>query len=98
MKRQSAYSTVLKEQQQHAGTQEKADTLQDGKTVITQETAKGQTKTSQRVKVTFYLEQEQVDKLDAIIDAFKKRKHLRLNQQEVMRMLIDEVDIEDLVK
>ena len=91
MKRQSAYSTVLQEQQQ------RADTPQDGKTVIPQETVRGETKTSQRAKVTFYLEQEQVDKLDEIIDAFKKRKHLRLNQQEVMRMLIDEADIDDLV-
>ena len=48
-------------------------------------------------KVSFYLRPDQVDKLDELALAYKKRTGVRLNRNELVRRLIDRADLQLLV-
>ena len=45
-------------------------------------------------KISFYLRPDQVDKLDELALAYKKRTGIRLNRNELVRRLIDRVDLQ----
>ena len=45
-------------------------------------------------KISFYLRPDQVDKLDELALAYKKRTGVRLNRNELVRRLIDRADLE----
>ncbi len=47
-------------------------------------------------KVTFYLTQEQEDKLDALEIEFRQRHKRKVNRNEIVRLLIDQCDIDSL--
>lgn len=51
-------------------------------------------------KISFYLRPDQVDKLDELALAYKKRTGIRLNRNELVRRLIDRANLEllDAVK
>ena len=49
-------------------------------------------------KISFYLRPDQVDKLDDLVLAFKKRTGVRLNRNELMRRLIDRTNLQLLLK
>jgi hypothetical protein len=49
---------------------------------------------STREKITFYLRPDQVEKLDDLVTAYKRRTGQRTNRNALMRLLIDRVDIE----
>ena len=45
-------------------------------------------------KIGFYLRPDQVEKLDELALAYKKRTGIRLNRNELVRRLIDRVDLQ----
>ena len=63
---------------------------QHGNTVITQESADD---SSTREKITFYLRPDQIDKLDELTLAYKRRTGQRLNRNELVRRMIDRCDL-----
>jgi hypothetical protein len=46
------------------------------------------------IKVTFYLTEAQVDKLDEMVFAYKKRRGKRINRNDIVRYLIDSLTSE----
>lgn len=49
-------------------------------------------------KTTFYLRPDQLDKLDELTLAYKKRTRKRINRNDIVRQLIDLCDLEMLVE
>lgn len=83
------------------------ETVSDGtihqncKTVILQDTGKPQetvkqqsSNTAKREKITFYLEPGQADKLYDFVEAFRKRTGVKINQQDMLRRIIDVITID----
>ncbi len=48
-------------------------------------------------KVTFYLRPDQVDKLDELVLAYKRRTGVRINRNELVRRLIDRANLDLLL-
>jgi len=46
-----------------------------------------------REKVTFYLRPDQLDKLDELVLAYRRRTGKRINRNALLRQLIDQVDL-----
>jgi len=114
MKRQSAFNKALREaQQDNIGEQKNCETVkpsngyaveqsssetvipQDSKTVkpLSSETVKrGLTKTS------FYLRPDQIEKLDDLAHECKKRTGRRIDRQDIIRALIDNTDLENILQ
>lgn len=55
------------------------------------------TKTQERDKVTYYLEPGQFDKLEELRLAYKKTTGIRLNEQELMRLIVDRLHLDFLL-
>jgi hypothetical protein len=80
---------------------------QNGKTALRQSSSatatqesgesEGGDDSSTREKVTFYLRPDQVEKLDELVIAYKRRTGRRTNRNALMRLLLDRVDIDLLV-
>jgi hypothetical protein len=74
---------------------------QNSNTVLPQSdnTAKRQygTKTQERDKVTYYLDPGQLDKLDELRTAYRKRTGKRLSEQDFMRMIVTKLELDMLV-
>jgi len=102
-------STVSKEQntmpsstlQQHSNTVINSNAQQNNNTAIPQDTVKPQSskavqnsKTAQREKITFYLDPEQANKLYDFMEAFRKRTGVKINQQDMLRRIIDVMAID----
>ncbi len=47
-------------------------------------------------KVTFYLTQEQDDKLDTLEMEFRQRHKRKINRNDIIRYLIDQCDVDNL--
>lgn len=75
-------------------------TRQSGKAVSPQSGApdEGGDDSSTREKVTFYLRPDQVEKLDDLVITYKRRTGRRTNRNALMRQLLDQVDIELLLR
>lgn len=70
--------------------------LQQGaNTAIQQNTVKQQS--SKREKITFYLEPEQANKLYDFMEAFRKRTGVKINQQDMLRRIIDVMTIDTVL-
>jgi hypothetical protein len=50
-----------------------------------------------REKITFYLRPDQVERLDELVIAYKRRTGQRTNRNALMRMVLDRVDIDLLL-
>ncbi len=48
-------------------------------------------------KTSFYLRADQLDKLDDLAFAYKKRTGRRIDRQDIVRLLIDRCDLETLI-
>lgn len=48
------------------------------------------------IKVTFYLTEAQVDKLDELVFKYKKRRGKRINRNDIIRHLIENITSEDI--
>lgn len=67
---------------------------QHGNTVSPHESADD---SSTREKITFYLRPDQIDKLDELTLAYKRRTGQRLNRNELVRRMIDRCDLQLLL-
>ena len=78
----------------------KAALRQNGARTAPDETADGEggDDSSTREKVTFYLRPDQVEKLDELVIAYKRRTGKRTNRNALMRKLLDLVEIDLLVQ
>jgi hypothetical protein len=70
--------------QQQSGTlPQNSNTVESGKTVKQQKT----------VKITIYPSQEQLEKLYDLMEAYRKKTGVKINQQDIIRRIIDVADI-----
>lgn len=86
---QDSKTVVDSNLQQSVNTAKQQDTVkqQSGKTVQSGNTAK-------REKITFYLEPEQANKLYDFMETFRKRTGVKINQQDMLRRIIDVMTID----
>ena len=89
-RRPNAYSQLIQEgrstpQQEAPATAESGSTVkpQSGNTV----------KSSKTVKITIYPSQEQLDKLYDFMEAYRRKTGMKINQQDLIRRIIDVADI-----
>lgn len=75
-----------------------SDMQQDVNTAKQQDTVKQQSSnTAKREKITFYLEPEQADKLYDFMEAFRKRTGIKINQQDMLRRIIDVMTLDTVL-
>ena len=93
-RRPNAYSQLIQEggsttQQEDTRTTESGNTVkpQRGNTV----------KSSKTVKITIYPNQEQLDKLYDFIEAYRHKTGIKINQQDLIRRIIDVADIDTVL-
>jgi hypothetical protein len=93
-RRPNAYSQLIQEggstpQQEDTPTAESSNTvkLQSSKTV----------KGSKMVKITIYPSQEQLDKLYDFMEAYRRKTGIKINQQDLIRRIIDVADIDTVL-
>jgi hypothetical protein len=89
-RRPNAYAQLIQEgrstpQQEATPSEESGNTVkpQSGNTA----------KSSKTVKITIYPSQEQLDKLYDFMEAYRRKTGMRINQQDLIRRLIDVADI-----
>jgi hypothetical protein len=89
-RRPNAYSQLIQEgrstpQQEATPTEESSNTVkqQSGNTV----------KSSKTVKITIYPSQAQLDKLYDFMEAYRRKTGIKINQQDLIRRIIDVADI-----
>jgi hypothetical protein len=89
-RRPNAYAQLIQEgrrmpPQEDTPSAESSNTvkLQSGKTV----------KSSKTVKITIYPSQEQLDKLYDFMEAYRRKTGIKINQQDLIRRIIDVADI-----
>jgi hypothetical protein len=89
-RRPNAYAQLIQE----GGStppQEGTPPAESGKTVKPQN---GRTaKSSKTVKITIYPSQEQLDKLYDFMEAYRRKTGIKINQQDLIRRIIDVADI-----
>jgi hypothetical protein len=66
-------------------------TAESGNTVKPQSSKTA--KSSKTVKITIYPSQEQLDKLYDFMEAYRRKTGMRINQQDLIRRIIDVADI-----
>jgi|SRR5882762_1833407 len=54
-------------------------------------------KSDERERKTFYLEQHHFDKLDELRRQYKKTTKKRINEQEIVRLLIERAELESIL-
>jgi hypothetical protein len=93
-RRPNAYSQLIQEgrptsQQEDTPTTESSNTVkpQRGNTV----------KSSKTVKITIYPNQEQLDKLYDFMEAYRRKTGIKINQQDLIRRIIDVADIDTVL-
>jgi len=89
-RRPNAYSQLIQEGRS-TPEQEATPTIESGITVKPQS---GNTvKSSKTVKITIYPSQEQLDKLYGFMEAYRQKTGVKINQQDLIRRIIDVADI-----
>jgi hypothetical protein len=93
-RRPNAYAQLMQEgrstpQQEAPPSAEHSTTVkhQSGKTV----------KSSKTVKVTIYPSHEQLDKLYDLMEAYRRKTGIKINQQDLIRRIIDVADIDTVL-
>jgi hypothetical protein len=89
-RRPNAYSQLIQEGQ---STSHQEDTP----SAVSGNTAKPQSsntvKNSKTVKITIYPSQEQLDKIYDFMEAYRQKTGVKINQQDLIRRIIDVADI-----
>ena len=89
-RRPNAYSQLI--QEGHSKTN-----VEQAPAAARSNTAKPQSsntaKSSKTVKITIYPNQEQLDKLYDCMEAYRRKTGIKINQQDVIRRIIDVADI-----
>jgi hypothetical protein len=98
-RRPNAYSQLIQEGNNPAQPEAAPSASEDGDTAkpqnsntVTQQSS-NTAKNRITVKVTFYPSQEQMDKLYEFMEAYRKRTGMKINQQDLLRRIIDVADI-----
>jgi len=81
-RRKNAYSQLIQEGRS-TPEQEATPTAESGNTV----------KSSKTVKITIYPSQAQLDKLYGFMEAYRHKTGIKINQQDLIRRIIDVADI-----
>jgi hypothetical protein len=89
-RRPNAYAQLIQESRSMPPQEDKPNTenrntvkLQNSNTV----------KSGKTVKITIYPSQEQLDKLYDFMEAYRRKTGIKINQQDIIRRLIDVADI-----
>ena len=89
-RRPNAYAQLIQEGRR-TPQQEDTPDVESGNTVKQQS---GKTaKNSKTVKITIYPNQEQLDKLYDFMEAYRRKTGIKINQQDLIRRIIDVADI-----
>jgi hypothetical protein len=89
-RRPNAYSQLIQEGQSTPH-QEETPTTDDSNAVKQQRG--NAVKSGKTVKITIYPNQEQLDKLYDLMEAYRHKTGIRINQQDLIRRIIDVADI-----
>ena len=93
-RRPNAYSQLIQEGRP-TPQQEDTPTVKNSNTVKPQ---RGNTvKSGKTVKITIYPSQEQLDKLYDFMEAYRRKTGIKINQQDLIRRIIDVVDIDTVL-
>ena len=92
-RRPNAYSQLI--QETRSVPQQEDTPTSDSNTVKPQS---GNTvKSSKTVKITIYPSQEQLDKLYGFMEAYRHKTGMKINQQDLIRRIIDVADIKTVL-
>jgi uncharacterized FlaG/YvyC family protein len=89
-RRPNAYSQLIQEGQSTSH-QEDTPSAVSGNTVKPQ--SSNTVKNSKTVKITIYPSQEQLDKIYDFMEAYRQKTGVKINQQDLIRRIIDVADI-----
>jgi hypothetical protein len=93
-RRPNAYSQLIQEGRS-TPQQEDTSAVESGNTVKPQS---GNTvKSSKTVKITIYPNQEQLDKLYDFMEAYRHKTGIKINQQDLIRRIIDVADVDTVL-
>jgi hypothetical protein len=93
-RRPNAYSQLIQEGRS-TPQQEDTPTADNSKTVKHQNS--NTVKSGKTVKITIYPSQEQLDKLYDFMEAYRRKTGIKINQQDVIRRIIDVADIDTVL-
>ena len=89
-RRPNAYSQLIQEGQSTTQ-QEDTPLAVSGNTVKRQ--SRNTVKSGKTVKITIYPSQEQLDKLYDFMEAYRRKTGIKINQQDLIRRMIDIADV-----
>jgi hypothetical protein len=89
-RRPNAYSQLIQEGQSTTPQEDTPPTV-SGNTVKPQNSNK--VKSGKTVKITIYPSQEQLDKLYDFMEAYRHKTGMKINQQDLIRRIIDVADV-----
>jgi lipid II:glycine glycyltransferase (peptidoglycan interpeptide bridge formation enzyme) len=89
-RRPNAYSQLIQEGQSTTQ-QEDTPPAVSGNTVKPQN--RNEVKSAKTVKITIYPSQEQLDKLYDFMEAYRHKTGIKINQQDLIRRIIDVADV-----
>ena len=89
-RRPNAYSQLIQEGQ--STTQQEDTPTTVGSNAVKQQSG-NTVKSSKTVKITIYPSQEQIDKLYDLMEAYRHKTGIKINQQDLIRRIIDVADI-----
>jgi hypothetical protein len=87
-RRPNAYAQLMQEGRS-TPPQEPTPTVESGNTVKPQ--------SGKTVKITIYPSQEQLDKLYDFMEAYRRKTGIKINQQDLIRRILDVADINTVV-
>jgi hypothetical protein len=93
-RRPNAYSQLIQEGRS-TPPQEDTPTADNSNTVKRQNSKT--VKSGKTVKITIYPSQEQLDKLYDFMEAYRRKTGIKINQQDLIRRIIDVVDIDTVL-
>jgi hypothetical protein len=89
-RRPNAYSQLIQEGQSTPQQEDTPPTV-SGNTVKHQN--RNDVKSGKTVKITIYPSQEQLDKLYDLMEAYRHKTGIKINQQDLIRRIIDVADV-----
>ena len=89
-RRPNAYSQLIQEGQ--STTQQDDTQAADNGNVVKQQSG-NTVKSSKTVKITIYPSREQLDKIYDFMEAYRRKTGIKINQQDLIRRIIDVADI-----
>ena len=89
-RRPNAYSQLIQEGQSTSHQEDRPSAV-SGNTVKLQ--SSNTVKNSKTVKITIYPSQEQLDKIYDFMEAYRQKTGIKINQQDLIRRIIDVADI-----